>query len=75
MSYAPPHKPAEVSQIFQPTPAASTAASLNRQSRAAPHPSLQPALGQTQIDLWGRASRVALYRIRPHTLDGRRTVA
>ena len=42
---------------------------------AAGHPSLQPALGQTQIDAWGRASRVALYRIRPHTIDGRKTVS
>ena len=39
------------------------------------HASLQPALGQTQIDSWGRASRVALYRISPHTIDGRKTVA
>jgi nitroimidazol reductase NimA-like FMN-containing flavoprotein (pyridoxamine 5'-phosphate oxidase superfamily) len=42
---------------------------------AAGHPSLQPALGQTQIDSWGRSSRVALYRIRPHTIDGRKTVS
>ena len=42
---------------------------------AAGHPSLQPALGQTQIDSWGRATHVALYRIRPHTIDGRQTVA
>ena len=45
------------------------------QSITGSNPSLQPALGQTQIDSWGRASRVALYRISPHTIDGRKTVS
>lgn len=38
------------------------------------NPTLTPAINRTQIDAWGRASNVVLYRIRPESTDGRRTV-
>ena len=38
------------------------------------NPALTPALNQTQIDAWGRAADIALYRIQPELMDGRRTV-
>ena len=38
------------------------------------NPALSPALNVTQIDALGRASDVALYRIQPELMDGRRTV-
>lgn len=38
------------------------------------NPTLTPALNQTQIDVWGRANEIALYRIRPSIIDGRKTV-
>ena len=38
------------------------------------NPTLTPALNQTQLDTWGRANEVVLYRIRPAIIDGRRTV-
>ncbi|MEO6390700.1 MAG: pyridoxamine 5'-phosphate oxidase family protein [Pyrinomonadaceae bacterium] len=38
------------------------------------NPHLTPALNLTQVDAWGRASVVAVYRIRPRLIDGRRTV-
>ena len=38
------------------------------------NPHLTPALNLTQVDAWGRASVVAVYRIRPRMIDGRRTV-
>ena len=37
------------------------------------NPTLTPALNLTQIDAWGRANNVALYRLRPDVLDGRKT--
>ncbi|MDT7541847.1 MAG: uncharacterized protein QOE33_1751 [Acidobacteriota bacterium] len=37
-------------------------------------PTLTPAVNRTQIDSWGRASNVAVYRIRPEAMDGRRTI-
>jgi nitroimidazol reductase NimA-like FMN-containing flavoprotein (pyridoxamine 5'-phosphate oxidase superfamily) len=40
----------------------------------ATNPTLTPALNQTQLDVWGRANAIALYRIRPSIIDGRRTV-
>jgi len=38
------------------------------------NPSLTPALSATQIDSLGRAVDIALYRITPEIIDGRRTV-
>ena len=38
------------------------------------NPSLTPAISNTQLDTWGRAVDIALYRIHPEIIDGRRTV-
>jgi nitroimidazol reductase NimA-like FMN-containing flavoprotein (pyridoxamine 5'-phosphate oxidase superfamily) len=38
------------------------------------NPSLTPAISATQLDTWGRAVDIALYRIKPELIDGRRTV-
>ena len=38
------------------------------------NPSLTPALNMTQLDTWGRANNVALYRVRPTVIDGRKTI-
>jgi hypothetical protein len=38
------------------------------------NPSLSPAISSTQLDTWGRAVDIALYRIRPELIDGRKTV-
>ena len=38
------------------------------------NPTLTPALNLTQIDTWGRANNVALYRLRPTVIDGRKTI-
>jgi nitroimidazol reductase NimA-like FMN-containing flavoprotein (pyridoxamine 5'-phosphate oxidase superfamily) len=38
------------------------------------NPSLTPAISATQIDTWGRAVDIALYRITPDIIDGRKTV-
>jgi len=38
------------------------------------NPALTPALNETRIDTWGRAADIALYRIQPELMDGRRTV-
>lgn len=38
------------------------------------NPTLTPALNLTQIDSWGRANNVAVYRIHPDVMDGRKTV-
>jgi len=38
------------------------------------NPSLTPAISATQLDTWGRAVDIALYRIRPELIDGRKTV-
>ena len=38
------------------------------------NPSLTPAISATQIDTWGRAVDIALYRIQPEIIDGRKTV-
>lgn len=37
------------------------------------NPTLTPAVSLTQLDAWGRANNVALYRLRPEVLDGRKT--
>ena len=38
------------------------------------NPSLTPAISATQLDTWGRAVDIALYRIVPEMIDGRKTV-
>jgi nitroimidazol reductase NimA-like FMN-containing flavoprotein (pyridoxamine 5'-phosphate oxidase superfamily) len=38
------------------------------------NPRLMPAISNTELDAWGRANRVAIYRIRPSIIDGRKTV-
>jgi nitroimidazol reductase NimA-like FMN-containing flavoprotein (pyridoxamine 5'-phosphate oxidase superfamily) len=39
------------------------------------NPLLTPAISATQIDAWGRAVNIALYRIQPEIIDGRKTVS
>ena len=38
------------------------------------NPSLSPALSHTRIGAWTRLSRIALYRLRPDAVYGRKTV-
>ena len=38
------------------------------------NPSLTPAISATQLDAWGRAVDIGLYRITPEMIDGRKTV-
>lgn len=38
------------------------------------NPSLTPAISATSLDTWGRAVDIALYRIHPDIMDGRKTV-
>ena len=38
------------------------------------NPSLTPAISATSLDTWGRAVDIALYRISPEIMDGRKTV-
>lgn len=38
------------------------------------NPSLTPAISATSLDAWGRAVDIALYRITPEIMDGRKTV-
>ena len=38
------------------------------------NPTLTPAISATQVDSWGRAVDVALYRVTPEIIDGRKTV-
>lgn len=38
------------------------------------NPTLTPAINKMWVDVWGRASITAIYRIRPRTLSGRKTV-
>jgi nitroimidazol reductase NimA-like FMN-containing flavoprotein (pyridoxamine 5'-phosphate oxidase superfamily) len=40
----------------------------------ASNPTLTPAISRTQLDAWGRANTIALYRVRPEIIDGRKTV-
>lgn len=37
------------------------------------HPQLAPALGRTRIGAWKRPGRVAVYRVRPEAVYGRKT--
>jgi hypothetical protein len=39
------------------------------------NPTLTPAINHTQIDSSGRANKIAVYRVRPTAMDGRRAVA
>ena len=38
------------------------------------NPTLTPAVSRAQVDAWGRANQIALYRIRPEIIDGRKTI-
>lgn len=38
------------------------------------NPTLTPAISRTQLDAWTRANQIAIYRVRPDIIDGRRTV-
>ena len=38
------------------------------------NPTLTPAISATQIDAMGRAVQIALYRIQPEIMDGRKTL-
>jgi len=38
------------------------------------NPSLTPAISATQLDTWGRAVDIALYRVIPELIDGRQTI-
>jgi nitroimidazol reductase NimA-like FMN-containing flavoprotein (pyridoxamine 5'-phosphate oxidase superfamily) len=38
------------------------------------NPTLTPAMSTMWIDAWGRANIVAIYRIHPHMVSGRKTV-
>jgi nitroimidazol reductase NimA-like FMN-containing flavoprotein (pyridoxamine 5'-phosphate oxidase superfamily) len=38
------------------------------------NPTLTPAINKTQLDAWIRASNVAIYRVRPDIIDGRKTI-
>lgn len=40
----------------------------------ASNPTLTPAISRTQVDAWGRAEEIAIYRVRPEIVDGRKTV-
>ena len=37
------------------------------------NPSLTPAISATQVDNWGRAVDIAVYRVTPDLIDGRQT--
>ncbi len=39
------------------------------------NPTLTPAINKMWVDVWGRANIVAIYRIRPHMMSGRKTLA
>lgn len=38
------------------------------------NPTLMPAINKMWIDPWGRAAKVAIYRIHPSTISGRKTL-
>ena len=38
------------------------------------NPTLTPAISRTQLDAWGRANTIALYRVSPEVVDGRKTI-
>ncbi|HKP72991.1 MAG TPA: pyridoxamine 5'-phosphate oxidase family protein [Pyrinomonadaceae bacterium] len=45
------------------------------QAITARNPSLTPAINKTQLDAWGRANNVLIYRLHPDSMDGRKTVS
>jgi nitroimidazol reductase NimA-like FMN-containing flavoprotein (pyridoxamine 5'-phosphate oxidase superfamily) len=38
------------------------------------NPTLTPAINKTQLDAWTRVNKIAIYRLRPSIIDGRKTV-
>jgi hypothetical protein len=38
------------------------------------NPTLTPAINRTQLDAWSRANNIAIYRLRPSIIDGRKTI-
>ncbi len=38
------------------------------------NPTLTPAINKTWIDVWGRANVIAIYRIHPNIMSGRKTL-
>ncbi|MBA3243014.1 MAG: pyridoxamine 5'-phosphate oxidase family protein [Acidobacteria bacterium] len=38
------------------------------------NPTLTPAINETQLDAWGRANNIVIYRLRPDVIDGRKTM-
>lgn len=38
------------------------------------NPTLTPAVNATRTDAWGRSNKIAIYRLRPELIDGRKTV-
>jgi nitroimidazol reductase NimA-like FMN-containing flavoprotein (pyridoxamine 5'-phosphate oxidase superfamily) len=38
------------------------------------NPTLTPAINKTQLDAWTRANTIAIYRVRPVIIDGRKTI-
>lgn len=38
------------------------------------NPTLTPAINATRINAWGRPNQIAIYRLRPEALDGRKTI-
>jgi uncharacterized protein len=38
------------------------------------NPTLTPAINKTQLDAWQRANNIAIYRLRPSIIDGRKTI-
>jgi hypothetical protein len=38
------------------------------------NPTLTPAINKTQLDAWTRANNIAIYRLRPDIIDGRKTI-
>jgi uncharacterized protein len=38
------------------------------------NPTLTPAINRTELDAWGRSNSIAVYRIRPEIIDGRKTI-
>jgi uncharacterized protein len=37
------------------------------------HPTLEPAVNETKIGAWRRFNHIVVYRVRPHSLHGRKT--
>jgi hypothetical protein len=37
------------------------------------NPTLEPAVNETKIGSWRRFNNIVIYRVRPHSLHGRKT--